>query len=262
MATFRKLADDSWGVLVGLTETFNDGEDDGLGQNRAPVPGSTVTVTKRNGTSQDVILGTMVSSDEQGYLFCVAPRVQAHPTTQTQVGNLSGILGLFERARQHLRYPAIVLSVPAIGQTIRVSLAGSSARVPGSLNVTAQDEYVMGRRRWFGRVLQNGTFEQRDGDQSIAARLQQFAANPVGIATEHGRLTGRCCFCNLPLADERSTAVGYGPVCATHWNLPWGERPTEFAAAPSRGTPQGDYVEDQVRMGMEELDRQLNPQAA
>jgi hypothetical protein len=36
------------------------------------------------------------------------------------------------------------------------------------------------------------------------------------------------------LDDECSTAVGYGPVCAEHYHLPWGDRPTEFAAPAER----------------------------
>ena len=31
------------------------------------------------------------------------------------------------------------------------------------------------------------------------------------------------------LSDDRSTAVGYGPICADHFGLPWGE------AAPAQG---------------------------
>ena len=41
-----------------------------------------------------------------------------------------------------------------------------------------------------------------------------------------------CCFCNRALEDERSTAVGYGPICAGHFGLAWGNRPAEFAATP------------------------------
>src|SRR4051794_7329117 len=47
---------------------------------------------------------------------------------------------------------------------------------------------------------------------------------PAGFAREHGRLTGRCCFCNQALCDERSTAAGYGETCARHFSLPWGEK--------------------------------------
>jgi len=42
-------------------------------------------------------------------------------------------------------------------------------------------------------------------------------------AAKFGRLWGSCVFCSRMLTDERSVAVGYGPVCAEHNGLPWGE---------------------------------------
>jgi hypothetical protein len=44
------------------------------------------------------------------------------------------------------------------------------------------------------------------------------------VAAEHGHKTGNCCFCSRPLNDARSTEVGYGPVCADKWELPWGTK--------------------------------------
>jgi hypothetical protein len=45
---------------------------------------------------------------------------------------------------------------------------------------------------------------------------------PQEAAKSYGRLTGRCCFCQLPLTRSESIAAGYGPVCATSYGLPWG----------------------------------------
>lgn len=42
-------------------------------------------------------------------------------------------------------------------------------------------------------------------------------------AARFGKLWGQCVFCSRLLTDERSVAVGYGPVCASHNGLPWGE---------------------------------------
>lgn len=41
-------------------------------------------------------------------------------------------------------------------------------------------------------------------------------------AAHLGHVTSFCCFCSLELTDDRSTDVGYGPVCATKRGLPWG----------------------------------------
>jgi hypothetical protein len=145
------------------------------------------------------------------------------------VGNLSGITALFDRAKQHLKSPAIVMGVPAAaGMLVRINVAGAQAKFPGSLNVTSGEKSAMGERReWYGRVQRDGSYEPSAkagaSATAITARLIEFAADPARVASEHGRLTGRCCFCNLALSDERSTAVGYGKTCAAHYGLPWGE---------------------------------------
>ena len=41
-------------------------------------------------------------------------------------------------------------------------------------------------------------------------------------AAQLGHLTGRCVFCSRKLTDDRSTEVGYGPICADREGLPWG----------------------------------------
>src|SRR6185436_1560785 len=48
-------------------------------------------------------------------------------------------------------------------------------------------------------------------------------------AVAHGHTTGNCSFCARDLTDPRSTSVGYGPICAQHFGLPWGD--TGAAAA-------------------------------
>jgi hypothetical protein len=55
----------------------------------------------------------------------------------------------------------------------------------------------------------------------LMALLTEFAENPKKIAILHGQLTGNCCFCSLPLSDPKSLKLGYGPICASHYNLPY-----------------------------------------
>lgn len=207
MNSFRKLPDGTWGVSMLVR-----GE-----------PGQTIPVQLANGSTKQVTLGEFLYARGDYSFFAVAQ--QARPAAQT-VGNLSGIMRLFDTARQHLRFPAIVLD------GFRLSIAGPRARVPGSLTVTSDDRDQDGQRAWYGRVQSHGEFEpSRDAPADLGDKLRRLAADPAGVAAEYGRLHGRCCFCNKALRDERSTAVGYGPDCADHYGLPWGTRPAQFAAA-------------------------------
>lgn len=56
---------------------------------------------------------------------------------------------------------------------------------------------------------------------SYLAMLETIEKDPVAAATLSGKLTSCCSFCGRALTDERSVVLGYGPVCAEHWGLPW-----------------------------------------
>ena len=188
--------------------------------------GDTVTVIKRNGQTSTVVLGTQVAP----LTFAIAPAPRAPAPAPQAVGDLSRIIEMFDRARAHLRYPAVVLD------GFRVSVAGARAAHPGSLTVTGVertgvDRFGRSARAWYGRVYHSGEFVPgREAPADLADKLRRFAADPAGVAAEYGRLHGACCFCRRSLRDERSTAVGYGPDCAENYGLPWGAR--EVAALP------------------------------
>ncbi|MET4190609.1 MULTISPECIES: DUF6011 domain-containing protein [unclassified Bradyrhizobium] len=172
-------------------------------------------------------------------------RSQAPAREQVAIGDLSGINALFERAQQHLKKPRIVLNAGAdadgVPYLIALSVAQSHHRMPGTINVAEHDDTKeWNEQLWYGRILKDGQFElspkvstdndARENANYIVGQLKLFADDPVGVATAHGVLTGRCCFCHGRLKDERSTAVGYGSTCADNWGLAWGSRPAQFAA--------------------------------
>lgn len=47
--------------------------------------------------------------------------------------------------------------------------------------------------------------------------------NLVQRFASQGRETCNCSFCGLHLTNPQSVVVGYGPICADNWGLPWGE---------------------------------------
>jgi hypothetical protein len=189
----------------------------------ANATGQTVAVTKRNGQTKQVQLGARVGEGFGQTYYAIAERA---PQAAQTVGDLSAIVAMFDRARQHLRYPAVVLD------GFRVNVAGDRAREPGSLTITSPAKGADGRRAWLGRVTLAGQFEPaRETPADLGDKLRAFAADPAGVAAYYGRLHGACCFCRKPLRDERSTAVGYGPNCAENFGLPWGETVRQLEAA-------------------------------
>lgn len=152
-------------------------------------------------------------------------RGEEKPAT-INIGNLEPLVNLFEKANSHLKFPKITLELNQ--RTIRLSLAGLRSKYPGSINVTDLGDFH--NRTWFGRVDREGIFTEsykvRTEDSSfldqIILTLKQISSDPVGFAARYGKLTGNCCFCHKGLTDERSTDVGYGPICADHYGLPWG----------------------------------------
>ena len=218
MTHFRKIGPNSWGLA-----TDEDHQ-----------PGDIVTVTLKNGGTKQVMLGQKALENQQYGMWVWHVATQAKPATQVNIGDLAGILAIFATAGKHLKHPKITLSVPALDETIRISVAGPNAKVPGSLNVTSMTRKAQnGWDLFYGRVNLDGTFESfKSEGAEIAKRLAEFAAEPARMAAEHGKLTGNCCFCHLPLGrgkDKRSVAVGYGPDCAEHYGLPWGPKPQASA---------------------------------
>ena len=151
------------------------------------------------------------------------------------IGELRGVVELLERAGQRLRFPALLVMADGL-RPLRLTLATRRAQVPGSITVTSVTRHHFGEREWYGRVTREGEFQPANRltaemVQAITNALRAVAADPAAAAAHYGHLTGHCCCCGAQLDDERSTAVGYGPTCATNWGLPWGARAARTAAA-------------------------------
>lgn len=149
-------------------------------------------------------------------------RMKQPQPPEAKTSDLGKVYAFIEKAKQHLKFPKIVLML-SDGTGIKVYMSGPRSKYPDTVNIQTMD------RGWFGRIFRNGewhkprsmTFQQVDETTKLMNRL---AADPAAVASEYGHLTGHCCFCNRKLDDERSTKVGYGPVCADHYGLPWGSK--------------------------------------
>lgn len=135
------------------------------------------------------------------------------------------LVELFEKGAAALKFPKMTISDPESGVTVQLSRAGSRSNFPGAINVKVAGEDAWGHSewQWVTRILTDGKVQQTKAlKDEILALLKAFSADPAGIAADHGKRTGNCTFCSRPLSDNRSVSVGYGPICAERYALPWG----------------------------------------
>jgi len=134
------------------------------------------------------------------------------------------IVQLFSKARaQGLRRPKIRLQT-ASGQKVVLTSLGSQSRNPGHIAVTDAGT-SFDSRKYFGRVEPQGQFFPAGANTpEVTQLLRDLAADPVKMAKLYGYKTSTCCFCGLGLKTSESVTVGYGPICADKYGLPWGDR--------------------------------------
>lgn len=126
-------------------------------------------------------------------------RCMARAPQQSAAVDTTQLEQAFARVNPTLRKPAI-----NVGK-YRFSPAPSTGKNPGAIYVKEDGQYL-------GKML-GGKFLARCTQESMNAVLG-IAADPLGKAIEHGKLTGRCAICNRKLTDEDSTDRGIGPICA------------------------------------------------
>ncbi len=134
-----------------------------------------------------------------------------------------GILAMLTRAREAgKKFPKIKPDVG--GQRIVLALSGA-----GKVNVTDGAGFHSGT--WFGAIQPSGAFREGREYSRVSGALEALEADPAGVATQHGVATGECCFCARELTTKESRSVGYGPVCADRFGLPWGAIDPDLDAA-------------------------------
>lgn len=138
-----------------------------------------------------------------------------------------GVFDFLENAQYHLKSPKVRLQTPD-GDPVMLYFAGPNSKYFGSMQIT--DGGVFGDNKWYGAVAPDGTWTLNHQTfpeiKAVARLLQKLADDPQATATAHAKLTGKCAFCNKPIGEGKSTisaALGYGPECAIHYGLPWGE---------------------------------------
>lgn len=140
---------------------------------------------------------------------------------------LVGIPNLLKQATTHLKHPSIVVHVPPVVVPFGSPLPPEQVKV---FKDPHGPDYKVGSTKGFfkcyGYLKASGEWVPRTKYPSVAEAignaLLAFSYSPAKSAGAYGHKHGKCCFCQKGLTDPTSKAVGYGPVCAKHYNLPWG----------------------------------------
>jgi len=161
-----------------------------------------------------------LSSEQWWWVHKLA--MDAAKSTPISVGEVAKIYELFAVAAKALKRPKVRLQATTpSGEVVdfRILPNTSASKHPQSLSVVSSGSYE--DRTWFGRIDPDGRLvEGKSMTPAIREVVLRFAANPVQVAAEYGKLLGACCFCSRTLEEEGSVEVGYGPVCAEHYGLP------------------------------------------
>jgi hypothetical protein len=147
------------------------------------------------------------------------------------VGDFSPVAGWLRNAIANgaVRNPRIKINTNVNGIRHQVTIAFPAQRpvVDGAPLFIKMDGTYVGSIR----IKPDGSFFFPRGFHTPGTinALRHIGDNPLQAAVAHGHATGNCSFCARDLTDPRSTSVGYGPICASHFGLPWGD--TGAAAA-------------------------------
>ena len=99
------------------------------------------------------------------------------------MGEFGGVIALFEKAKEYLKYPKITLALPD-GSPLQLNLAGKGSKFPGTVGLTDGGSY--GDNKWYGRVTKEGAWEpaklsdQLKTDLIFDPRPARHPARPAG----------------------------------------------------------------------------------
>ena len=165
---------------------------------------------------QLVYLGDMLFT-----LYKHRPEASHLRTAEVQL-MLHSILRMFEEApegtegqgkRAMLRSPN--------GETVKCTQPhASNTRYPGCVHITVR-EGEHGEFVYAGRIQQTGLFQRAGGSPDWIELLRTVDADVQGSVSNYGHATGQCGFCGRVLENGVSVRLGYGPVCAEKYGLPW-----------------------------------------
>lgn len=219
--------------IQSLSQMFIDGKV------RGDFPGSLISGHSKSGLSREQWIWV--------HLLVTENLTHEERVEEVKSVDLVKTVEYFTKATEGLKFPKVRLelddTVEGGSRPVVLGRAGDRSKFPGSINIT--DGGPFGDNVWYGRIMTDGTLSpSRSCDDLVINLLKEFNENPSEVASLYGIKTGNCCFCRKELSTKESLSVGYGPVCADHWGLPWGHVSEEVTVQSTESTESIEWPGD------------------
>jgi len=172
---------------------------------------------------------------KKGYTASPAQRFWLHklaveidqPKVERVAGKFPKVAGTMRAANAYYKRGARITFADIAGNgKLKLRVAGPNSKHAGCVMLDNGTSWGELGRKFFGRITPEGAYIPSGSDTAwVADFLATLDADFPGTVAEQGKLHGSCCFCGLTLTDDskgKSLAVGYGPVCAQKFEMPWG----------------------------------------
>lgn len=142
--------------------------------------------------------------------------------------NKTTILDLFNNTQGKILNPRI--KIPFEDGHILITVAQKAAlpNFPNALYVkyVSKDKQVnayIGAIKKTGEFFVAGTAISDSFLSKVSRHVREINTDPSRGLAVIGKEYSYCCFCGTMITSQASLDVGYGPICADNWGLPWGE---------------------------------------
>lgn len=150
-------------------------------------------------------------------IFWVNKLLQEQEKADLDISKITKIF-TFAHNDSGLRQPSY--RVPFNNSTLKLSLVTMKTSVNhGSIYVKLLNSF--GEWDWLGKITKNVFYpSQLASDFSgLQTKLESIASDPLGQATDYGKLTGNCFSCGRTLTDPDSVKNGMGAICKANFGL-------------------------------------------
>ena len=120
------------------------------------------------------------------------------------------LFDMFGKARQVLKYPKIKFTINDGKDKVQLYLA-----TKGYIAVKVNGTYC-------GKIMPDDRLLRiYPPFQDTISEINAFCIEPLAQSKIYGQRYSNCCFCGLELTNRASLQMGYGPICADKYGLPW-----------------------------------------